>query len=81
MSANLRKDPITTIAGAVLLVLGLYIVFDSYQEDGFKTWKDFLLPLGSIVTGVILVRSPDTIIRWGNKAVDKKLGKDKGDNS
>lgn len=79
MSANFKKDPYTTSAGALLLALGLYIVFDSYQEDGFKTWKDFLLPLGSIVTGVILVRSPDTIIRWGNKAVDKKLGKKEGD--
>lgn len=75
MSANLRKDPITTIAGAALLALGLYITYDSYQEDAFKTWKDFLLPLGSIVTGVFLVRSPDSIVRLTNKAVDKKLDK------
>lgn len=76
MSANLKKDPITTIAGAALLVLGLYITYDSYQVDGFKTWKDFILPLGSIVTGVFLVRSPDSIVRLGNKAIDKKLGKE-----
>jgi len=79
MSANLRKDPITTIAGAVLLVLALYITFDSYQTDGFKTWKDFLLPLGCFVTAVFLVKSPDSIVRITNKVVDKKLGKEKGD--
>lgn len=75
MAANLRKDPITTIAGAVLLALGLYITFDSYQAEAFNTWKDFLLPLGSIVTGVFLVRSPDSIVKLGNKAIDKKLDK------
>ncbi len=73
MSANLKKDPITTIAGAALIALGLYITFDTYQADGFKTWKDFLLPFGSIVTGVFLVRSPDSIIRLGNKVIDKKI--------
>ena len=79
MSANLKKDPITTIAGAALLALGLYIVFDSYQSDAFKTWKDFLLPLGAIVTGVFLVRSPDSIVKLTSKAVDKKIGKEKGE--
>ena len=76
MAANLRKDPITTIAGAVLIALGIYITYDTYQNDGFKTWKDFLLPLGSIITGVFLVRSPDSIVKLGNKAIDKKIGKE-----
>jgi uncharacterized membrane protein len=78
MSANLKKDPITTIAGAALLALALYITFDSYQNESFNTWKDFLLPLGSFVTGVFLVRSPDSIVKLTTKAVDKKISK--GDN-
>lgn len=79
MSANLKKDPITTIAGAVLLGLALYIIFDSYQNEQFKTWKDFLLPLGCLVTAVFLIKSPDSIVKLTSRAVDKKIGKKEGE--
>lgn len=78
-NANLSKDRITTLLGVLLILLGMYMLFDTYQNEGFTDWKHFAAPAGSILTGLFFVRSPDSIIKLGESAGEKAIGKKFGD--
>lgn len=76
MSANLKKDPITTIAGIIFVLISILMymlpMFMQVSKDFTEKWY---MPLVPLVVGVYLMRSPDSIIRFGNRAASKRLGK------
>jgi hypothetical protein len=74
-NANLTKSPITTISGAIMILLAIAMygapMFFEVKKDFTEHWY---VPLGILVIGVLLVRSPDTIIT-GAKGVIKNYTK------
>lgn len=73
------KDPVTTKLGLALVIPALIVllapVFVEVKKDLTDVWY---IPVGILVLGVLLVVSPDTIVRGANKGVDKYMG-DKSD--
>lgn len=80
MSANLKKDPITTIAGIIFVIISILMyVLPMFMEVGKDFTEKWYVPLIPLIVGVYLMRSPDSIIRFGNRAAAKKIGKKEGD--
>lgn len=73
MAANLKSDPITTISGTVLVLVAVFMWIYSYLSgvpEGYE--KQWYVPFLILILGVILIKAPDSFVRWGNKVVDKK---------
>ena len=71
-NVNLEKDKVTTILGLILVLSAVAVlllpVFIEVKKDMTEKWY---LPVGIGVLGVLLIISPDTIIRGANKGIDK----------
>lgn len=82
--ANLKeniKDPITSTLGLILVLSAVVVlfapVFIEVKKDLTSMWY---LPVGMAAVGILLIVSPDTIVRGANKGIDKYTGdKDKKD--
>ena len=71
------KDPITTKLGLVMVGIALLMVtapgFIEVKKDFIEMWW---IPAIIGGLGILLILSPDTIVRGANKGVDKYMGKD-----
>jgi hypothetical protein len=75
---NPSKNPITTIGGSIAILLALLMyalpMFMEVKKDFTEHWY---IPLGMLCVGVLLVLSPDSIVRGANKAIDKGIDEKK----
>lgn len=71
------KDPITSTLGLILVLAAVVVlfapVFVEVKKDLTSMWY---LPVGIGFAGVLLIISPDTLVRGANKGIDKYTGKD-----
>ena len=71
-NANFNKDKVTTLLGLILVLSALAVlllpVFINVKKDMIDIWY---LPASIGGIGVLLIISPDTIIRGANKGIDK----------
>lgn len=71
-NVNLEKDKVTTILGLILVLSAVAVLllpaFIDVKKDMTDIWY---LPVGVGAVGVLLIISPDTIIRGANKGIDK----------
>jgi protein-S-isoprenylcysteine O-methyltransferase Ste14 len=71
-NANFKKDPITTVLGLILVLAAVAVVlapaFVDVKKDFTTMWY---IPAIIGGTGVLLILSPDTIIRGANKSIDR----------
>jgi multidrug efflux pump subunit AcrB len=71
-NVNLKKDPITTILGMLLVLAAVLVVlapaFVDVKKDFTAMWW---IPAIIGGVGVLLMLSPDTIVRGANKGIDK----------
>ena len=86
-NSSIRKHPITTALGLMLLTIGMCSVMAIYVVPVFypvkspilENWWIYLMPFVPITFGLIAIFSPDTWIRQAGKAMDKieqKIEKD-----
>ena len=72
------KDPITSTLGLILVLAAVVVlfapVFVEVKKDLTSMWY---LPVGMAAVGLLLILSPDTLVRGANKGIDKYTGKDK----
>lgn len=74
-NSNPKKNPITSIPGMMFIFLGLLMyalpMFIEVKKDFTEVWY---VPLLVITVGVVLIYSPDTLVRGANKVIDKQTG-------
>jgi len=74
-NANLKKDPITTAIGVIMIVLSIAMagaLFIDYVE--YELTKA-IIDGALLVLGVLFLLSPDSLVRGANKVVDKGTDK------
>lgn len=71
-NVNFQKDKITTMLGLILTLSSLAVLllptFIEVKKDMTDIWY---MPVGIGALGILLIISPDTIIRGANKGIDK----------
>jgi membrane protein CcdC involved in cytochrome C biogenesis len=71
-NVSVQKHPITTIPGLGFISLGFLMyalpMFMTVKKDFTEQWY---IPLMVVILGVILIFSPDTLVKAGDKAIDK----------
>lgn len=69
---NPKSNPITTITGGLFIVVSLLMyslpMFMTVHKDFTDKWYIPLIPVG---IGVLLLFSPDSIVRGADKTIDK----------
>jgi hypothetical protein len=76
---DLKENKITTIAGVIFLLISILMyvmpMFFEVKKDFTEKWYVPLIPMA---IGVLLMRSPDTIVKGTGKAINKLTKTDKG---
>ena len=74
-NANLKKDPITTIFGVIMISISIAMgvgLFLDYTE--YTTVKAVVAVL-VLVVGILFLRSPDSLVVGANKVINKGTDK------
>ncbi len=71
-NANPKKNPITTVTGALFIVISLLMYALPMVMTVHKDFTDrWYIPLIPVAIGVLLIFSPDSIVTGANKTIDK----------
>jgi len=74
---NPKQNPITTIFGALFILVCLLIyslpLFIEVKKDFTEVWYVPLIPLG---IGVLLLLSPDSLVMGAKKIINRKTEKE-----
>lgn len=74
-NANLKKDPITTIFGVIMISISIAMGVGLFLDYTEYTHVKSIVTVSVLVVGILFLRSPDSLVVGAKKVIDKGTDK------
>ncbi len=74
-NANLKKDPITTIFGVIMISISIAMGVGLFLDYTEYTHIKAIVAVLVLVVGILFLRSPDSLVAGANKVINKGTDK------